>query len=260
MNIQNEITKPWEERDLDLVAKLWPKVQEFYDLPDLPKGAVYCGMGAKGRDNQLKGYAIGIGTVWHPLKVYWGDTLHYHYARDLEDKEIQNTVNFPFDSPCVWVRGQHSDISKMVVMIDETDKNVYLANFGWVSIEGLKAEEYQFSTDMKTWHNFQSNRSSSTLTNSRNQNMNNKPIWKSFVWHKDKCFFVSTIERDYDVFYETTRGFETFVWEYDWEAQERGELVHQGGGLLGHQAICRCIITEGQMPDEDNMLHRRYFL
>lgn len=87
----------------------------------------------------------------------------------------------------------------------------------------------------------------------------NKPIWKSHVWHGGKCFFVSTIERTYDTFAGETRGPETLVWEYDWENRERGGLIHQGGSVADHQAICRCVIAEGVMPDEDNPKHERFF-
>ena len=44
-----------------------------------------------------------------------------------------------------------------------------------------------------------------------------KLIWKSYVWHDGKCYFVSTIERTYDTYAGSTRGQETLVWEYDWE-------------------------------------------
>lgn len=86
-----------------------------------------------------------------------------------------------------------------------------------------------------------------------------KPIWKSHVWHGKKCFFVSTIERTYDTYAGEIRGPETLVWEYDWEKGERGELIHQGGSVADHQTICRCVIAEGVMPDEDNPEHDRFF-
>lgn len=84
-------------------------------------------------------------------------------------------------------------------------------------------------------------------------------VWKSYVWHKDKCWFVSTIERDYDTYAGLTRGKETIVWDYDWETNERGDLIHQGGGVHDHQIICRCLISEGECPDENNPKHERFF-
>ncbi len=46
----------------------------------------------------------------------------------------------------------------------------------------------------------------------------NVRLWKSYVFHEDQCWFVSTIER----FFETAVGemqglVETVVWEYDWD-------------------------------------------
>ena len=92
-----------------------------------------------------------------------------------------------------------------------------------------------------------------------NTESTNKSIWKSYVWHGDKCFFVSTIERDYDLDCGRTRGLETLVWEYNWDMHERGDIIHQAGGMSDHQRICRSIIAEGDVPDEDNPKHARFF-
>lgn len=92
--------------------------------------------------------------------------------------------------------------------------------------------------------------------------MDMKPIeviWKSYVFYKGKCVFVSTIKRDYETCQGRVRGFETIVWEYDYEKAERGDIIHQAGGITDHQRICRCFIAEGVMPDEDNPKHERFF-
>lgn len=86
----------------------------------------------------------------------------------------------------------------------------------------------------------------------------NVPVWKSYVWHKDKCFFVSTIERTYDTYAGSTRGSETLVWEYDWQKAERGKMLHQAGNVHDHQQICRCLIAEGLFPDEDDERTKRF--
>jgi len=86
----------------------------------------------------------------------------------------------------------------------------------------------------------------------------NERVWKSYVWHKDKCFFVSTITRDYDTAAGTIRGDETLVWDYDHDKKERGDLIHQGGSVKDHQQICRCLIAEGIPPDEDNERTKRF--
>lgn len=84
-------------------------------------------------------------------------------------------------------------------------------------------------------------------------------IWKSYVWHKGDCFFISTIERTFDTFEGSIRGLETLVWKYDWEKRERGTLVHQAGGILDHERICRCLIAEGLFPDENDPRTARFF-
>ena len=87
-----------------------------------------------------------------------------------------------------------------------------------------------------------------------------KPIWKSYVFHNNKCFFVSTIERDYETFAGILRGQETFVWKYDWDKRVRLgiEILHQGGRICDHQAVCRCLINWGEIPDEEDERWKRF--
>lgn len=92
---------------------------------------------------------------------------------------------------------------------------------------------------------------------SEHEQYTNKPVWKSHVFHGDKCFFVSTIERTYDTYAGSTRGLETIVWDYDWDKRERGNLIHQGSGIYDHIAICRCLMAEGICPNEDN---KKYYI
>lgn len=82
--------------------------------------------------------------------------------------------------------------------------------------------------------------------------MINDRIWKSYVWHGEKCWFVSTIERDYDTYGGIYRGYETLAWEYDWDKAERGALVHQAGHVCAHQAVCRSLINWGEIPERDD--------
>lgn len=74
-----------------------------------------------------------------------------------------------------------------------------------------------------------------------------EPVWKSYVWYGEMCFFVSTIRRDYDTSAGIIRGLETIVWTYDWEARERGEALHQSCGD-SHQQICLSLISTGGFP------------
>ncbi len=85
-----------------------------------------------------------------------------------------------------------------------------------------------------------------------------KRIWKSYVWYDEKCYFVSTIERNYDTYVGTMRGQETIVWEYNWETAERGEMLWQAQGVVDHQNICRCLIAEGLFPDENDPKTERF--
>ena len=75
----------------------------------------------------------------------------------------------------------------------------------------------------------------------------NKTIWQSYVWYEDKCFFVSTIERNFDTYEGTMRGMETLVWEYDFETRKRGKIIYQAGGVHDHQSVCRCLIAIGMV-------------
>ena len=78
----------------------------------------------------------------------------------------------------------------------------------------------------------------------------NKRVWKSYVWHGDQCFFISTIERTFNTYVGPTRGLETLVWKYDWDKNYRGEWIGQAGGLADHHKICRSLIDTGAMPEE----------
>ena len=55
--------------------------------------------------------------------------------------------------------------------------------------------------------------------------MNDKRVVKTYVWHGDDCYFVSTIERDSSaaVCVPSPRFNETIVWEFDWDAIARNE-------------------------------------
>tara|TARA_R110000772_G_scaffold249530_2_gene363877 strand:+ start:45639 stop:45893 length:255 start_codon:yes stop_codon:yes gene_type:complete len=56
-----------------------------------------------------------------------------------------------------------------------------------------------------------------------------KSIAKSYVWNKDKCFFISTINRESSADIESPPRIyaETLVWEYEWDTKVRGNIVAQ---------------------------------
>lgn len=49
---------------------------------------------------------------------------------------------------------------------------------------------------------------------------------KTFIWHGEQCFFVSTIDRDSSSDFGG-RFAETIIWLYDWAKKERGALISQ---------------------------------
>lgn len=84
-------------------------------------------------------------------------------------------------------------------------------------------------------------------------------VWQSIVWHGEQCFWISTIRRKYDTYQGETTGLETMVWLYDYDKQERiGNYIGHMGGVVDHQQICRCLISEGVMLDENNPKHDRF--
>lgn len=79
-----------------------------------------------------------------------------------------------------------------------------------------------------------------------------EPLIQSYVWFKDKCFYVSTIDRDCSSM-QGGRYAETIVWEWDWETRTRGDHVEQGYGICGsiyrHIEFCKLLHTFGEIKD-----------
>lgn len=86
-------------------------------------------------------------------------------------------------------------------------------------------------------------------------NMEDERLIKSYVWHGDKCFYVSTIERDSSAMLGPGRFNETLVWEFDWDKNERNGLIGQDGGtiesLQQHFAMCERLYKTGSPVDND---------
>lgn len=74
-------------------------------------------------------------------------------------------------------------------------------------------------------------------------------VIKSYIWHEDKCFFVSTIERDSSATEAPGRFCETIVWDYDWTTGKRGAIVYQtedGAGCINaHILVCQRVFKWG---------------
>lgn len=79
--------------------------------------------------------------------------------------------------------------------------------------------------------------------------MISKKVIQSYVWYNDKCYFVSTIERDSSVIEYAERYNETIVWEYDYEKRERGKMLLQDEDMKcsidTHNDLCSKIFYEG---------------
>jgi hypothetical protein len=75
--------------------------------------------------------------------------------------------------------------------------------------------------------------------------MTSKKIIQSYVWHKNKCYFVSTITRDSSAVNYPYEFNETIVWEYDYEKRIRGKMLFQDedfeNSIEMHNLICNNI-------------------
>lgn len=81
--------------------------------------------------------------------------------------------------------------------------------------------------------------------------MENRVI-KSYVWHKEKCFFISTITKVSSAEETPEMQYnETIVWEYDWDKRERDKIIHQGDdaaySIATHINICKQLFETGRI-------------
>lgn len=82
-------------------------------------------------------------------------------------------------------------------------------------------------------------------------------IAQTHVWHGDKGFFVSTINRTSSAAAAYGRVYaETMVWEWDAKTRDRGAMVGQDEGgkdaIMSHLAMVKRIHETGscEIPDE----------
>lgn len=80
--------------------------------------------------------------------------------------------------------------------------------------------------------------------------MTNDRVAKSYIWHNEQCYFVSTIERDSSAMLGPRRYNETMVWEFDWTKNERGSLIYQGecntNSIFTHQKTVDTLYKGGK--------------
>jgi hypothetical protein len=73
---------------------------------------------------------------------------------------------------------------------------------------------------------------------------------KSYIWHGQQCYFVSTINRESSAALAYgARYSETLVFAFDWEKRERTDLLHQADGaessIHTHLDICKKLHEQG---------------
>lgn len=79
---------------------------------------------------------------------------------------------------------------------------------------------------------------------------------KTYVWHGDKCYFVSTIMRDSSAELCPGRCAETLTWEYDWQTRQCGDWVDQDGSgfadpFTQHMQIVEDFYRYGKRKTDD---------
>lgn len=75
----------------------------------------------------------------------------------------------------------------------------------------------------------------------------------SYVFHGEKCWYVSTIYRQCSALYNNDMYYETLVWEYDVLKKERGKIVHQSEELEEHFNICKSILEKGAFWENEGI-------
>lgn len=86
--------------------------------------------------------------------------------------------------------------------------------------------------------------------------MNSQPVISSYVHRGDKCFFVSTIERDCSAAESVSRYNETMVWPYDYEKRKRTDnFIYQTDDMLcsieAHLRVCRQLSVWGCIQEKE---------
>lgn len=83
----------------------------------------------------------------------------------------------------------------------------------------------------------------------------NPHVIKSYVWHGDDCFYVSTIERDSSAMLDPGRYNETLVWRYDWDKRATTSLCYQRdcvrGSIRQHLEVCQELFDTGCLTERD---------
>lgn len=84
--------------------------------------------------------------------------------------------------------------------------------------------------------------------------MSDNKLIQSYVFHEDKAFFVSTIDRESsDAYAYGARYSETIVWELNKVTKQRGEQLYMGSAaresIHKHQEMCKELFETGKIED-----------
>lgn len=78
----------------------------------------------------------------------------------------------------------------------------------------------------------------------------NETVIQSFVWHNNKRYFISTIERDCSSLNVQTRYNETIVWDWPVGQEQRGTMLFMdediAGSISNHISICNRVYSSGE--------------
>lgn len=78
--------------------------------------------------------------------------------------------------------------------------------------------------------------------------------FQTYVFNKDRAFYVSTVERDSSAMIEppAMRYMETIVWDWNAHTKKRGRLLYQigdGAAAIQHFNVCRQLYFFGEYDE-----------
>ncbi len=79
-------------------------------------------------------------------------------------------------------------------------------------------------------------------------------IIQSYVFGDNQAWFISTINREYDIPAAggTIHGTETLVWEWSPATRRCGKLIDMTEGAINeHLEICKALRETGKIPERD---------
>lgn len=85
--------------------------------------------------------------------------------------------------------------------------------------------------------------------------MTDNRVLKTYVWHGDQCYFVSTIIRDSSAFVSPApRYAETIAWEFGWSTNTRGKMIAMdgdGAAFAQHMRMVERLHRTGRVEESE---------